>query len=100
MVSFVFDNFVALENGEFCDTNPVFNKSFEFNRSRSRKSHADVCLIKVGRFTADNFFVVLNVVRTGLIGVADAGVLHFAPDKGVGFEFFVFGVYLDDILSF
>lgn len=99
VVNLVRENFDAMESGEFCDTNPVFSKSFGFKRNRSRKSHADVCLTSVGRFTADNFFVVLNVARTGLIGVVDAGVMHFMPDELVGFEIFVFGVNFDDIFT-
>lgn len=99
VVNFVFDNLFALKNGEFCDTKPVFSKSLGFKRKRSRKSQADVCLTRAGRFTADSFFVVLNVARAGLIGVTVDGVVHFTPDDVVGFAFFVFGVYLDDIFQ-
>ena len=75
--------------------NAVFKtSSFWFKRSRSRKSHADVCLTSVGRATADNFFVVDNVARTGLIGVVVVedvdGVEHFAA---VTFAPLTVGVY-------
>lgn len=84
-------------NGE-SDENPVFKISFRFSRNRSRKSQADVCLTSTGRATAGSFLVVLNVARTGLIGVVVDGVEFFAPDELEGFELFTFGVYLDDIL--
>lgn len=84
-----------LVNGDADAVNPVFKiSSFWFKRNRSRKSHADVCLTSVGRATADNFFVVDNVARAGLIGVVVAedvdGVEHFAE---VTFAPFTVGVY-------
>lgn len=96
--SLLFDeSFVALENGE-ADEKPVFRTSFWLGRNRSRKSQADVCFTSVGRATADNFLAVLKVARTGLIGVTLDGVEHFALEEPVGFTFFTFGVYLEDIL--
>lgn len=100
VVILVFANFVPLENGEFCDENPVFNKSVGFKRNRSRKSHAEVCLISTGLVTTDSFFVVLNVARAGLIGVIEADVSFFTADDVVGFEIFAFGVNFEDILSY
>lgn len=90
-------SFVLFGNGDV-DENPVFKISFGFNRNRSRKSHADVCLTNVGRATAESFFVVLNVARAGLIGVVVVGVGYFKLIDEGGFVLFTFGVYLDDIL--
>lgn len=92
-------NFVLLVNGEaVVPENPVFKISFCVRRNRSRNSHADCCLTSVGRAPADNFFVVLNVARTGFIGVVMLdGVEHFIVDELVGFEIFAVGVYLEDI---
>lgn len=97
---FVDPNFVLPVNGEaVAAENPVFKISFCVNRNRSRKSHAETCLISVGRAPADNFLVVLNVARTGFIGVVVLdGVEHFTVDELVGFEIFALGVYFEDIL--
>lgn len=89
-------NLVPPTNGD--DENPVLRiSSFWFNRNRSRKSHADVCLISVGRGAADNFFVVLNVARAGFTGVVDDGVESFAP---FGFVLFTVGVNRDIIAAY
>lgn len=101
---FVKGNFVlllVLANGDAAVAeNPVFKISFCVSRNRSRNSHADCCLTSVGRRPADNFFVVLNVARAGLIGVVvPDGVEHFIVDELVGFEIFAFGVYFEDIFS-
>lgn len=93
-------NFVPLENGEaVAPENPVFKISFCVSRNRSRNSHADCCLTSVGRAPADNFFVVLNVARTGFIGVVMLdGVEHFIVEELVCFEIFAVGVNFEDIL--
>lgn len=94
---FVDENFEPLANGEAAE-NPVFKRSFCVKRSRSRNSHADCCFTSVGRVLADNFLVVLNVARSGFIGViVFDGVEHFIVDELVGFEIFVFGVNFEDI---
>lgn len=82
------------------DENAVLKtSSLSVKRKRSRKSHADVCLIRPGRVASGNFFDVLNVARAGLIGVVVDGVRNFDADTGAVFTFLViFGVFLVDIL--
>lgn len=92
------DNLPARKSGGVT-ANAVFNKSSQFKLSRSRKSHADVCLVNLG-FGIDNevFFVVLLLLAR--LGDGDAvGVANtFAFDAPIDFEYLKFGVFLSDIL--
>lgn len=95
-------NLAIFDNGGVA-VNAIFStssSSVSVKRSRSRRSHADVCLIKPGRGTDGNFFDVLNVDRTGLIGVVDDGVRNFDADTGATRAgLLLFGVFLVDIFE-
>lgn len=76
----------------------LFKISFCVSRNISRNSHADCCLTSIGREPSDIFFVVLNMARTGFIGVVELdGEEYFIVDELVGFESFAVRVYFADI---
>lgn len=92
------ENFPARDSGGV-SANAVFSKSSLFKLRRSRKSHADVCLVNFG-FGIDNddFFVVL-LLMVARFGDADTvGVdSNFPLDAPIDLEYFTFGVFLSDI---
>lgn len=93
------ENLPARDSGGV-SANAVFSKSSLFKLRRSRKSHADVCLINFGfGIDIDDFFVVL-LLMVARFGDADTvGVENsFALVAPIDFGYFTFGVFLCDIL--
>lgn len=96
---FVAENLPARDSGGV-SANAVLSKSSLFRLRRSRKSHADVCLVNFGfGIDIDVFFVVL-LLMVARFGDADTvGVdNNFELDAPIDLEYFTFGVFLSDIV--
>lgn len=95
---FTAENFPARDSGGV-SANAVFNKSSLCRLRRSRKSHADVCLVKYDFGIVNDVFFVVLLLIVARYGDADAvGVVSdFALDAPIDLEYFTFGVFLCDI---
>lgn len=91
-------NFPARDSGGV-SANAVLSKSSLCRLRRSRKSHADVCLVNVDfGIVNDVFFVVLLLIVARYGDDDTVGVdANFALDAPIDLEYFTFGVFLCDI---